>query len=119
MGAKCVLPPPLWSDCVLAGSKGWLAPEHTIGDVLIGRWCRAGHALVCQMPGFLKDDSWAESGNLVLRKLPTELCLLLARPRTLEGESYTLGPCPFLSGQIITFFGKKKKITEMSLPDMT
>ena len=54
MGAKCVLPPPLWSDCVLAGSKGWLAPEHTTGDVLIGRWCRAGHALVCQMPGFLR-----------------------------------------------------------------
>ena len=29
---------------------------------------------------FLSDDSWTGSGDLALRELPTEFCLLLARP---------------------------------------
>ena len=41
-------------------------------------------------PGSLRDDSWAGSGNLVLRKPPTEICLLSARIRNLEGESCVL-----------------------------
>ena len=54
-------------------------------------------------PGSFSDDGWGGSWDLVLRELPAELCLLLARPRTLEGESCSLGHCPFLSGQRITF----------------
>ena len=55
------------------------------------------------MPGSLSDDTWAESGDMALRKLPTEIYLLLARTKTLEGKSCALGPCPFLSEQRITF----------------
>ena len=48
-------------------------------------------------PGSLSDDRWVGSGNLALRDLlPTELCLLLAWTQTLEDESCTLGPGPFL-----------------------
>ena len=54
-------------------------------------------------PGFFRDDSWVEPGDPALRELPTELCLLLARTRTLEGESCTLAPCPFLSSQRTSF----------------
>ena len=32
-----------------------------------------------------------------------EICFLLAGPWTSEGESFVLGPCPFLSEQGITF----------------
>ena len=45
-------------------------------------------------PGSLSDDSWAGSGDLALRELPAELCLLLARTGTLEGVS-CLGTWPF------------------------
>ena len=54
-------------------------------------------------PGSFSDDRWGGSGDLALRELPAELCLLLARPRTLEGESCSLGHCSFISGQRITF----------------
>ena len=37
-------------------------------------------------PGSLRNDSWAESGDLALRELPTEICLLFARTGTLECE---------------------------------
>ena len=37
-------------------------------------------------PGSLSNDSWAESGDLALRELPTDICLLFARTGTLEGE---------------------------------
>ena len=37
-------------------------------------------------PGSLHNDSRAESGDLALRELPTEICLLFARTGTLEGE---------------------------------
>ena len=48
-----------------------------------------------------RDDSLAGFGDLDLRELPTEICLLLARTRTLEDASCALGPCPFLTGQRI------------------
>ena len=67
------------------------------------------------VPGSLSHDSWAGSGNLVLRKPPAETCLLLARTRTSEGKVVPcLGPRPFLSGQKITFV---KRFTETSLLD--
>ena len=48
-------------------------------------------------PGSLSDDRWVGSGNLALGDLlPTELCLILAWTQTLESESCTLGPRPFL-----------------------
>ena len=47
------------------------------------------------VPGSLRDDSWAECGNLALKELPAELCLLLGRTGTLEGESCALGLYPF------------------------
>ena len=31
------------------------------------------------VPGSLSDDSWARCGNLALKELPTEFCLLLVR----------------------------------------
>ena len=37
-------------------------------------------------PVSLSNDSWAESGDLALRELPTDICLLFARTGTLEGE---------------------------------
>ena len=55
------------------------------------------------MPGSLRDDNWPVSGDLALRVLPTEICLFLARSRTLEDEHCVLGLCPFLSEQRITF----------------
>ena len=54
-------------------------------------------------PGSFSDDRWGGSGDLALRELLAELCLLLARPRTLEGESCSLRHCSFISGQRITF----------------
>ena len=43
-------------------------------------------------PGSLSDDSWVRSGDLGLKDLSAEICLLFARTRTLEGESWAL-PC--------------------------
>ena len=40
------------------------------------------------VPVSLRDDNWAGSGDLALRVLPAELCLLSARTRTWEGNSY-------------------------------
>ena len=55
------------------------------------------------MSGSHSDDGWAGCGNLALRKLPTKIYLLLARTKTLKDDSYSLGPCPFLSEQRTTF----------------
>lgn len=55
------------------------------------------------VPGSLRDDSWAGCGNLALKELPNEICFLSMRTGTLEGERCALGPCPFLSGQSVTF----------------
>ena len=55
------------------------------------------------MFGSLRGGSWAACGNLALKELLAEICLLLARNGTLEGESCVLGPCPFLSRQRRTF----------------
>lgn len=38
------------------------------------------------VPGSLSHDSWAGSGNLVLRKPPAETCLLLARTGPQRGK---------------------------------
>ena len=65
--------------------------------------------------GSLSDDWWAGSGDLTLCKPPTEICLLLTRTKTLEDESFVLGPFPFLSKQRITFIWKR--FTGTSLPD--
>ena len=73
--------------------------------VLLGSWA----------PRSLSDDSWPGSGDLVLKEPPTEVCLLLARTRTLEGESWALGLCPFMSEQRITFVWWR--FTGTSLPD--
>lgn len=37
-------------------------------------------------PGSLSSDSWAESRDLALRELPTDICLLFTWTGTLEGE---------------------------------
>ena len=36
-------------------------------------------------PGSLSDDSWVGSGNLALKELSAEICLLFARISELEG----------------------------------
>ena len=43
--------------------------------------------------------SWAGSGDLALRKLPTEICLLLVRTGPSWGEGGALEPCLFLLEQ--------------------
>ena len=43
-------------------------------------------------PGSLSDDSWVGSGNLALKELSAEICLLFTRTSELEGESWAL-PC--------------------------
>lgn len=50
----------------------------------------------------LSNNSWAKSGNMILGS-SAEICLLSARTRTLEGKSYALGPCLFLSEQGIIY----------------
>ena len=47
------------------------------------------------MPGSLRQ--LGRVWNLALKELPTEICLLLVRTGTWEGENCTLGLCPFLS----------------------
>ena len=69
--------PDLWD---LVSPFGW--PEETEDQL---GW----------MSGSLGDDSWEGCGNLALKELPTEICLLLVRTGTLEGESCALGSCPF------------------------
>ena len=54
-------------------------PEETEGKV---GWVHGRH------------DSLAGFGDLALREPPTEICLLLARTRTLEDATCALGPCP-------------------------
>lgn len=70
--------------------------------------------VVSWVPGFLSDDSWIKSGDLALRELPTELCLLLAKTWTLEGEGWALGPWPSLSEQRSFVWWR---FTGTSLPD--
>ena len=67
------------------------------------RWPEETEGHLGWVPGSLSDDSWAGCGDLALRELPAELCLLLVRMGTLEGDSCALGSCPFLSGQTVTF----------------
>ena len=62
---------------------GW--PKKPEGPV--GSWA----------PGSLSYDSWTVSGDLSLRELPTEICLLFSRTGNSERESCALGPCSFLS----------------------
>ena len=47
------------------------------------------------MPGFLRDDSWEGYGNLAMKELPTEICLLL-KDWDLGGSKLCLGTLPFL-----------------------
>ena len=47
-----------------------------------------------------RGDNLAGFGDLALRELPAEICLLLARTRTLEDAGCALGPCPFLDKRI-------------------
>ena len=53
------------------------------------------------MPGSLRQ--LGRVWNLALKELPTEICLLLVRSGTWEGENCTLEFCPFLSEQRIAF----------------
>ena len=46
--------------------------------------------LLCWMPVFVRDDSWAECGNLALKDLLAEICFPLTRTGTLQGESCAL-----------------------------
>ena len=64
----------------LVSPSGW--PEQTDGQL---GW----------MPGSLRDDSWAGRGNLALKEVPAEICLLLARTGAL-GWKLCLGTLPFL-----------------------
>ena len=66
-------------------------------------WPEESEGQLGRVPGSLREDSRAGSWDLALRELPTELCFLLARTGTLDGEHCALGPCPFLLGQRITF----------------
>ena len=58
--------------------------------------------LLCWMPVSVRDDGWAECGNLALKELLAEICFPLTSTGTLQGESCALR-LPFLSGQKITF----------------
>ena len=42
-------------------------------------WTEETEGQLDWVPGSLRDDSWAGCGNLALRELPPEICLLLAR----------------------------------------
>ena len=47
------------------------------------------------MPDFLRDDSWGGCGNLAMKELPTEICLLF-KDWDLGGSKLCLGMLPFL-----------------------
>ena len=66
---------------------------QSVGPGLPSEWPEEPEGQLGWAPGSFSDDSWARCGDLALRELPTETCLLLARMRTLEGESCALGPC--------------------------
>ena len=51
--------------------------------------------LLCWMPASVRDDGWAECGNLALKELLAEICFPLTSPGTLQGESCALR-LPFL-----------------------
>ena len=51
--------------------------------------------LLCWVPVSVRDDSWAECGNLALKELLAEICFPLTRIGTLQGESCALR-LPFL-----------------------
>lgn len=53
----------------------------------------------------LSNNSWAKSGNMILGSCQLEICLPATGPWTLEGESYALGTCLFLSEQGIILLG--------------
>ena len=42
------------------------------------------------MPVSIRDDGWAECGNLALKELLAEICFPLTSPGTLQGESCAL-----------------------------
>ena len=49
------------------------------------------------MPVSVRDDGWAECGNLALKELLAEICFPLTSTGTLQGESCALR-LPFLVG---------------------
>ena len=51
--------------------------------------------LLCWMPVSVRDEGWAECGNLALKELLAEICFPLTSTGTLQGESCALR-LPFL-----------------------
>ena len=60
----------------------------------------------------------AQSGDLALREPPAEICLLLARIWTSEGESCAWGPFPFLSEQRICLVEVCRDVVTWPWPDL-
>ena len=46
--------------------------------------------LLCWMPVSVRDDGWAECGNLALKELLAEICFPLTSTVRLQGESCAL-----------------------------
>ena len=51
--------------------------------------------LLCWMPVSVRDEGWAECGNLAPKELLAEICFPLTSTRTLQGERCALR-LPFL-----------------------
>ena len=97
------LPHPCLCDLIAAGSRLGssmqdLAAHPSIVWVAWGAWGPVGL-------GFSVPQWWqlGRSGDLALREPPAEICLLLARTGTSEGEGCALGPFHFFSEQRVTF----------------
>ena len=46
--------------------------------------------LLCWIPVSVRDEGWAECGNLAPKELLAEICFPLTSPGTLQGESCAL-----------------------------
>ena len=58
-------------------------------------WPEETEDLLGWVPGSVKDESWAECGNLAMKELLTEICFPLTRTRMFQDESCSLR-LPFL-----------------------
>ena len=75
--------PPLWPN----GSSCPHWTESTGPAPAIGVAWGARGPVGLWVPGFLSDESWVGPGDLALRELLTDICLLLARTGTSEGRA--------------------------------
>jgi len=114
-GSRKPLPQPCLCDLIAVA----VCLGHSIWDLVspFGKPEETEDQL-CWMAFSLRDDSLVRCGNLALKELQTEICLLLARTGPLEGENCALGLC-FLPEQTITFIRKRFIGTSLPAHDLT